>query len=446
MRYRDELIASLAEALYPTSAYELPGACARLGLADGEVSEAMASNRTYVRCRLVRLQDDALIEVGDKVLEETDDAGLLEWLRLIEEEEDEQRISKITRTAVLRVLDGLDSLGGAQSLNKFSDGLWTADWIHHFTAARWDAPEPKPDSLLDKLTHRPGEYLEKTVGLGNASDAMFFDVLERACGPEARTGDEQLHLVKAINEHLIKDGFALVHTRDMSGFRVFEVQETVASVAGGKPKNLIFANLRRKPDLILTDALDNDLEDVGNPEDLLIYDRPFPSGLFTWDHLLDWWVDRPEAEADRSQAEKSLYRRLMESVKASSSPPERWFFRAYYGQFRKRLAADFPALFPQVVLHHDPRVRRLLVRQRMDFMLLLPRGRRVVLEIDGKHHYADNDRASPRRYAEMVKEDRRIRLRGYEVYRFGGAEFASEEATHELVGAFFEDLLAELLE
>jgi very-short-patch-repair endonuclease len=63
----------------------------------------------------------------------------------------------------------------------------------------------------------------------------------------------------------------------------------------------------------------------------------------------------------------------------------------------------------------------------MDFLLLLPRHRRVVLEIDGLQHYADPEgRASPERYAEMVAADRELRLAGYEVYRFGGHEIAEE--------------------
>ena len=46
-----------------------------------------------------------------------------------------------------------------------------------------------------------------------------------------------------------------------------------------------------------------------------------------------------------------------------------------------------------------------------------------VIEIDGKQHYADGDRASPRLYSEMVKAQREMSLYGYDVYRFGGYEF-----------------------
>ena len=69
-------------------------------------------------------------------------------------------------------------------------------------------------------------------------------------------------------------------------------------------------------------------------------------------------------------------------------------------------------------------IQRALLRQRMDFLLLLGHGVRVVVEIDGKHHFANGEVASPSRYAEMASEDRRLRLQGYEVYRFGAAEFA----------------------
>ena len=106
---------------------------------------------------------------------------------------------------------------------------------------------------------------------------------------------------------------------------------------------------------------------------------------------------------------------------------------------------DLPALLPQVYLHYDPRNKKerdkpVLARQRMDFLLLLRNSARIVIEIDGVQHYSNDDgRASTVRYAKMVAEDRRIRLLGYEVYRFGGAEFTSPNA-YQLITAFFDEL------
>ena len=59
-----------------------------------------------------------------------------------------------------------------------------------------------------------------------------------------------------------------------------------------------------------------------------------------------------------------------------------------------------------------------------------------------KQHYADGDLASPKRYAEMVAEDRKLSLAGYEVYRFGGAELHPDDRDASArVQRFFDELL-----
>ncbi|MEU7513668.1 hypothetical protein AB0B13_16935 [Streptomyces sp. NPDC042898] len=69
----------------------------------------------------------------------------------------------------------------------------------------------------------------------------------------------------------------------------------------------------------------------------------------------------------------------------------------------------------------------------MDFLLLTPDLSRIVIEVDGVQHYADaTGKASPRLYSEMVAEDRRLRLMGYDIYRFGGHELARDEQDRRL--------------
>ena len=111
-----------------------------------------------------------------------------------------------------------------------------------------------------------------------------------------------------------------------------------------------------------------------------------------------------------------------------------------------------PVLIPQVYLHYDPynqRTRRNSpsgsppARQRMDFLLLFSDRRRVVIEVDGKHHYASGDKASPELYAQMVSEDRRLRLAGYQVYCFGGAELFNG-TSRSMVEEFFQQLTARM--
>ena len=81
-----------------------------------------------------------------------------------------------------------------------------------------------------------------------------------------------------------------------------------------------------------------------------------------------------------------------------------------------------------------------LLRFRMDFLLLLPQGVRVVIEVDGKHHYADTKgKADVQRYAQMARADRELKLAGYEVFRFGVAELQTPTAKAD-VQVFFKAL------
>jgi hypothetical protein len=218
-------------------------------------------------------------------------------------------------------------------------------------------------------------------------------------------------------------------------------------------KNLIFASDGPKPEVVLADAVSNTIEISKNAEFCLVYDRPLDQNGLSWRQLVTWWTDtHAEAGTSEQDAARELYRRLRRSLdldRKSSDPPgpERQVFRAY-GDLLSEHGFDLPALIPQVYLHYDPYTRAQrrtpgpLPRQRMDFLMLMRRRWRLVLECDGKHHYAEDDgRASPRRYAEMVAADRELHLAGYEVVRFGGAEFQSQEQSLPMLRRYFMRLL-----
>lgn len=70
--------------------------------------------------------------------------------------------------------------------------------------------------------------------------------------------------------------------------------------------------------------------------------------------------------------------------------------------------------------------------------MLLPGGIQIVFELDGQQHYTENGKGEPRLYAEMVKDDRDLRLKGYEVYRFGGYEFLNKNSAKHKICEFFD--------
>ena len=290
-------------------------------------------------------------------------------------------------------------------------------------------------------------FYDSRFGLADSDDALV-RFLAEMLHPVVRTDLAEVEKLRAfLNSVLVQDGYEVVQTGAISGAPVFAGRR-IGSGVRGSMKNLIFAAIGPKPEIVLDDAVNNDLRIVRNEENCLVYDRPLAGHGLLWSELADWWADREHmADQPKHAVWLSLHQRLRRSIDASNGAELR-IFDAY----AKRYAAhgtDIPALLPQVYLHYDPytkahyqtRASTPLQRQRMDFLLLLPHNSRVVIECDGKQHYADDDgRASPRRYAAMMAEDRDLRLKGYEVYRFGGAELTDTPAARQLLETFFNRL------
>lgn len=190
----------------------------------------------------------------------------------------------------------------------------------------------------------------------------------------------------------------------------------------GEVKNLIFATNGFKPEIAFEDAISNRIKIVRNEEFCLVYDSSIPDNGLAWEALVTWWATKNSCPSCDNV--NNLLERLRQSIE---SHPEKLLFNTYY-QLQQEFDKNFPALIPQVYLHYDPKTIKELAgqqrieRQRMDFLILFSNKDRVVIEVDGKQHYADDNLASPKKYAEMVAADRKLRLAGYELYRFGGYE------------------------
>ncbi|MFE2305053.1 hypothetical protein [Streptomyces sp. NPDC059411] len=218
----------------------------------------------------------------------------------------------------------------------------------------------------------------------------------------------------------------------------------------GDLRNLIFAS-PDKPDLRWSNLHTNTVSIAKDAENFLVWDEAIsPNGLTVSD-VLTWW-----GKCDgitHLSADEQLMRlkdRFLKSC-APKSNQERYLLNAYWKFAEDRGFSITPALLPQVWLHYDPvtlKERGLagelaLDAQRRDFMMLAPGGRRVVLEVDGMHHYSKGGQPSREEYAKNVKGDRELRLQGYEVYRFGTYEFESSQNPAAMLAQFFTRFLAE---
>jgi very-short-patch-repair endonuclease len=307
-------------------------------------------------------------------------------------------------------------------------------------------PNGLRQSIERHVLRNPGDWsaedLFSQLGAMEASDARFCHFLEALTSHRVHQDEQrQRNLVGVLNSHLRASACELRETDTEGGYPMFTLVSLHPGSAG-RPKQLIFAS-SVKPDLRLRDAISNDIEIVTHADKVLVYDRPIGRDGLPWSDLQAWWSELRQIPNDE-RAKATLWNRLLGCL-PENSPAQRQLFLAFYSAFGSA-TSSLPALVPEVWLHWDPKtVRergdRALPRFRMDFLLLLPGGYRVVIEVDGKHHYAtENGQASPDRYADMVSADRNLKLAGYEVFRFGVAELKGPDS-EAMVQDFFRSLL-----
>jgi very-short-patch-repair endonuclease len=416
----------------------------------------------YVARVLDELSGDALVSLAERCLVRFPDRcgiGVQDALWWIEARGN-AAVTVLTRQALADALDGrvmhprehpVDFLRrfavprdnwGPPPLRYDATGQLCSDASTPFDFAAIFGGRPTGTPEWVPYAHR--ELLEQ-FGYLRWPDRRLFRFVEALVDPAVRQGDEQREWVTLLDGIFRADGYTLREVRRLSNRPVYAVLRADRGV-DGRPKNLIFASTGPKPELGFKDAINNDVVILRGAESCLVYDESLSDDGLRWVELVAWWAAK-QGKAPTPEVRRELGRRLRA---AAASPPEGFLFDAYFRVFSPRLGDRLPALVPQVYLHFDPATaaalrqrgeERRFLTQRMDFLLLLPHRVRVVLEVDGRQHYADGDaegaKASPARYAQTVRGDRDLRLDGYEVYRFGGQELYTKELADATVEAFF---------
>ena len=346
-------------------------------------------------------------------------------------------ITEITRRDVAKCFG--DDLCGEQDIVEVVRRLFPIDT----NGAEFFSVGTLARDIEQHMIRNPGdwsvEHLFQQIGALSCTRDRFSRLIESALHPLGRRGIAQTGIVDALNQVLRRDGYVLDVVAEESGYPIYKVTPIIRGPAGS-PKNLIFAANGPKPEIGFSDAINNDIVILSNAASCLIYDRPIRRDGLLWTELVDWWSST--ARAEQNDPARTLGFRLRSSL---ASDAERGLFEVYFRLYRAKLGDALPALIPQVYLHYDPAVVKLLRhraglrRQRMDFLLLLPNNQRVVLEVDGSQHFSRDGKPSLAAYSEMVLADRDLRLAGYEIYRFGSNELVGA-AAGALIEGFFDRL------
>lgn len=352
--------------------------------------------------------------------------------------EETHKIIDETRRSVIDAILALGSMAGDKEYHEFAKIVCPS-------LSEGDISEIARH--MDRFDDWPESYLlDSIIDYLNLTDEQFMFFLEQYVNPnihhwrwnEEEARREHIHnaeLVEVINRYIDHDGYKLV-VKDTIGDKDFYKCISTRVGVQGQVKNIIFA-AKYKPEIAFDDALNNDIRITRNENHCLIYNRSIPSSGVMWNDLVEWYAAENNLTDDQNP-EVAFITRLCDcldtSFKANGAKagPETWMLQAYYN-LKKELGIDLPALIPQVYLYYDPqtlkqRGYKLFEHQKMDFLMIFSHKDRIVIEIDGKQHYAEGATASPKLYSEMVRAHREMSLLGYDVYRFGGYEFMGADA------------------
>ncbi len=417
---------------------ELPSICQKIGLPNPDEG---GSKRDRLHSSFDQVSDHELPKVAALLLEYYCPVAVVrnQVQDLIWADSETPTIEKNVRRAIANAFDTRcegDLYANATNFSALLKSLFV------ITEVSPDLTTSLRDDIDQHVFNNPGDWnaneLFERLGAYACSAHRFKLFLEGLASESIRNDEaDQRRYVTKVNSELIRASLELRETAKVDGYPVFLVTR-LGSKSATAPKNLIFASFE-KPDLRFHDAINNDIEIVSNADKVLVYDRPIEAAGLRWCDLQNWWADKSGTVGD--EARISLYYRLLQSL-PPSSPPQQQFFKAYFRAFRQQVR-ELPALLPEVWLHWDPKTVKMrgtnaLTRSRMDFLLLFPYNVRVVVEIDGKQHFADDSgQASPQKYAETMAADRDLKLREYEVFHFGGLELQQDDDSQALVKDFF---------
>ena len=218
-----QLRETIASVISNAKAYDVPGLCRRLGLADGTEEEAFKSKFRYAHKRVVELNVEAAIKCARELATEDDDYSLVELLAKVDELSDPV-ITTITRRRLMGLFKNKPLATEIKEI-EFIRAIWPI--------AQMPAPIQGGGYTLEDDIYRhtienddlsQDELLEH-LGLLTCSRAQLSKFLEAVTSPEFQEEEVQSQFASKINELLLKDGYTLQQIGVISGSPHYKVQK-----------------------------------------------------------------------------------------------------------------------------------------------------------------------------------------------------------------------------
>lgn len=219
-----ELRAEIANAIADFKAYDVPGVCTRLGLAEGDASEAFNSKYKYAMSRLAGVPAEDLLPIAQKLLQEVESYRLSEHVAKLEEF-GRPAVTEITRRRLLSVFK-TRPLATEMEEVELIQRAWPVAEIPSPWGSSGGILEDIYQHTVRNYDWEPDETLIH-LGFLTCSQAQLFRFLEEVTAPVVQTLDAQASLVADLNAHLQHDGFRLAMVGKVSGSPVYKVQRAV---------------------------------------------------------------------------------------------------------------------------------------------------------------------------------------------------------------------------
>lgn len=325
--YIRDLRQIVAGVIAEEKAYNVPALCVRLGLADGEESEAMSSKARYASSRLAKLSAEKLVKVANDLLIEDYDFNLLEAVDRVTEL-GTASISELTRRRLISLYNGSDICTGYDEID-FIERIWPISSMSGDQFARdiddWGFRSLKADIIQHMRANDDwsnSDLLER-LGLMDCSRSLLFRFLEATVHPTAVDEATQKARVDRINSHLQHDGYRLTRSGSMSGSPIYSI---VAHAIGSPADAAISSTLRQfEPEQVhgrWTAALDRRSTD--------------PAGAITLARTLledvcRWLLEELGENAGDQDDLPALYRKLAKRLKLAPDDHSEQVFKQILG-------------------------------------------------------------------------------------------------------------------